>query len=453
MPSNRELQLLISEPREDLGIEYKDWLDLTTKEHKATLAKAAIALANHGGGFIVIGFADQGSELQSQARPSDIEEITQDAVNAAIRRYATTEFHCRVDYVMHQKTNVVHPVITVPGNVTVPVMSKGDCENVIAQNRCYIRKPGPRSEEPQTAEEWRGLLDRCVRTGREDMLEAIRSIVLGRVELQNPVPNALDELRTYCDDASERWEKLVEKELKESPARFPHGYYEMGFSLVGAQPANGLVEVKNRLATARKIPLTGWPTFLEMSTPGRASYAHDNFVEAWIGRPVHADSMEREPAYCDFWRVSTDGKLYTIRGYFEDGAELIPGGKRIPAGEVFDVTLPVWRIAEGLLFSSRFAETFDRVDEIAIQCRFTGLNSRRLTYLHGLIGGRFLPKSYVCSTDEITLTRQVAPQQVQDNLAEIIHPLLSRLYELFNFFQLPFDLVQEELGKLLKRNL
>lgn len=73
MPSIRELQPLISEPREELGVEYKDWLDLKTNEHKATLAKAAIALANHGGGFIVIGFAECRSVLQSQARTSAIE--------------------------------------------------------------------------------------------------------------------------------------------------------------------------------------------------------------------------------------------------------------------------------------------------------------------------------------------------------------------------------------------
>ena len=451
MPSIRELQPLISEPREDLGVEYKDWLDLTTNEHKATLAKAAIALANHGGGFIVIGFAEQGAELYSQARLSNISEITQDAVNAVIRRYATPEFHCRVDCITHPKTGVAHPVITVPGNLTVPVMSMRDCPKVIDKNRCYIRKPGPRSEEPQTSEEWRELINRCIRAGREDMLEAIRSIVSGRVEILNPAPNALDELRAYCDEARERWKKLVDEEPKNSPARFPHGYYEMGFSLVGAAPANGLAEIKNRLAIARNIRLTGWPTFLEFSNPEWAPYAHKNFVEAWIGRPVHADSMEREPARSDFWRVSIDGKLYTIRGYFEDGAELVPGGERIPARQVLDVPSPVWKIAEGLLFASRFAETFDGVDVIAIQCRFTGLNGRRLTFING---GRFIRKHYyISSTDGITLTGQITPQQVRDNLAEILHPLLSRLYELFNFFQLPFDLVQEELTSLLRRNL
>ena len=52
------------------------------------------------------------------------------------------------------------------------------------------------------------------------------------------------------------------------------------------------------------------------------------------------------------------------------------------------------------------------------------------------------------STDEVTLTGQITQQQVQDNLAEFLHPLLQQLYEKFNFFRLPFDLVAEELQRL-----
>ena len=441
MPSIQELQPLISEPREELAVEYKDWLDLTANEHKATLAKAAIALANHGGGFIVIGLAEQGSGLHSQACPPTIPEITQDAVNAAIRRYATPEFHCGMYNVKHPKTNVGHPIITVPGTLTVPVMSKRDHLNVIAQNRCYIRKPGPRSEEPRTAEEWRDLLNRCLRAGREDMLEAIRSIVLGRIEPQNPTLNALSELETYCNDARERWKELTADQPAESPARFPQGYYEMGFSLVGARPANGLTEVNDRLSNARRIKLTGWSTFLEIYAQGKSPYPHENFVEAWVGRPPHAAGLECNPEYCDFWRASTDGKLYTIRGYYEDGLE------QIQTGKVFYVNFPVWRIAEGLLFASRFAETFEGADEIAIQCCFTGLNGRRLTNgghsFDFYVGG-------VSSTDEVTLTNQVTPQQVRDNLVEILHGLLLPLYERFDFFRLPMNLVEGEISDLLK---
>ena len=257
MASIEELQPLIIEPREDLAAEYKDWLDLTRNEHRATLAKAAIALANHGGGHVVIGFAEQGQSLESRPRPVDIPEVTQDSVNAAIRRYADPEFHCEVYDVPHPGTGVSHTVAAVPSTLTVPVMSRRECQGVIIPNRCYIRKPGPRSEEPQTSEEWRTLLNRCVRAARDDMLEAIRSIIAGRVETQDSMPNALDELQDYSTAAHNRWKELVTDEPDSSPARFPHAYYEMAFSLVGAAPLNSLNQLQDRLSVSGRIKLSG----------------------------------------------------------------------------------------------------------------------------------------------------------------------------------------------------
>lgn len=439
MPSVQELLPLVAEPREDLSVEHKGWLDLGSNEHRATIAKAAIALVNHGGGFIVIGLADHGQELQSTAKPADIPEITQDAVNAAIRRYATPEFHCEMYNVPHPVSGVVHPVIALPGTLTEPVMSKRDCPGVIAQNRCYIRKPGPRSEEPQTGEEWRTLLHRCVRAGRDDMLDAIRSIVSGRVELQRPLPNAVDELRAYCEASYSRFQQVVANEPDASPSRFPHGYYELGFSLVGVQPARTLVELQDRLSYARRIKLTGWTPFLELGTQGWAPYPYDDFVEAWIGRPVRDDWMSRDPSLCDFWRASRDGKLYTIRGYAEDSLE-----RRSP-GTLFDINLPIWRVGEGMLFASRLAEQFDDVEAIAVRCRYAGISDRGLT---SVTGHRIVFGDHVSSTNEILLTGQATPAQIQDNLAEFLHQLLSPLYERFNFFQLPITLVEEELARM-----
>lgn len=287
MASIQDLQPLVTEPREDLGSEYKEWLDLTTNEHKATVAKAAIALVNHGGGFIILGFADTAGGLHSNPRPAVIPEITQDAINAAIRRYASPEFHCEMYSVPHPTTNVVHQVIVVPGTMTEPVMSKRDCVGVIAQNKCYVRKPGPRSEEPQTGEEWRALLNRCVRAGRDDMLEAIRSIVSGRVEVPTVLPSAIEELRAYCSAGKVRWSELADTLPIGAPGRFPQGYFEMGFSLVNARPAGGLSDLQDRLRQARRIKLTGWTPFLDMTTPEWSPYPHHNFVEAWVGRPVN----------------------------------------------------------------------------------------------------------------------------------------------------------------------
>ena len=440
MASREDLLPLITEPREDLAYEYKYWLDLTSKDHKdkATLAKAAIALANHGGGFIVIGFAEQGQTLESRPRPEKIPEITQDSVNEAIRRYADPEFHCEVFEVPHPDTGVSHTVVAVPGN-TVPVMSKQGYQHqeVIAKNSYYIRKPGPRSEQPQTAEEWRTLLNRCVRANQDEMLEAIRSIVTGRVETPNSIPNALDDLRDYRTAAHSRWEELVSNEPDSSPARFPYGYYEMAFSLVGATPANSLDELRNRLSDAGRIDLSGWPPFLYASGQARP---HDDFVEAWLGRPDHNGWRHRESYQYDFWRASRDGKLYTVRGYREDDER-----HHKPPGRMFHTTLPIWRVGEGLLSASRFAATFEEVDQIAVYCRFTGLENRRLVITHF---NALLPMGNPCSTGEVILTGQSTQQQVQDNLAEVLHPLLRPLYEKFDFYELSFDHVAKELQDL-----
>lgn len=439
MPSIEELQPLLVEPREDLGVEYKTWLDLTNTTNKAKIAKASIALANHGGGFIVIGYDDNVENLVAVDRPADIPDITQDLINSAIRRYASPEFHCELYSVPHPDSDQTHPVISVPGTLTVPVMSSRDCQGEIVKFRCYIRKPGPRSEEPQTGDEWRGLLDRCVRSGREEMLEAIRSILSGRVDFQDAPQSAAEELQIFCDSARSRWHDLVSDEPEDSPARFPHGSYEMGFALLGAEPASGLAELQDRLAEAHRIRLTGWTPFLNLNRTEWAPYPFDDLIEAWVGREIHEDRAFRDAAHSDFWRASQDGHLYTSRGYGEDGLD------QYEPGTVLDITLPVWRVGEAVLFAHRLSETFDNVDGLAIRCKYTGLRGRRL---ESVTGRRILHIDRICQTDEIILTAEVSVSQVQDNLVEVMHQLLAPLYERFNFFSLPLSLVEEELERM-----
>jgi len=70
---NADLDDLINEPRETLDVEVKEWLDLTDNDHRSMVAKEIIALANHGGRFLVIGFEEREMGLSSPqlvARPT-----------------------------------------------------------------------------------------------------------------------------------------------------------------------------------------------------------------------------------------------------------------------------------------------------------------------------------------------------------------------------------------------
>ena len=440
MTSMEDLRPLVDEPMERLDCEYKGWLNLDENHGKAVLVKAAIALANHGGGYIVIGMPeDENKNPQSEPRPADCPTVTQDAVNNAISRYAEPAFQCGVRFVPHHDTGTEHPVVIVPGMLTVPVMSTSS-QSPLRQHVCYIRKIGPKSEEPHTAEEWRALLNRCVRANRDEMLDAIRTIMTGQVEIQTLIPSVLDELQDYCDATRSRWTELVSVLPHGHKSRFPHGYWEIGLSLVGAIPAESLSELRSRMNTASRISFTGWPLFLALDRQELGLYPADNCIEAWVGRPVPNRVLDH-PEHSDFWRATPEGKLYSIRGYMEDG-----GVSRWIPGQVFHATIPVWRLGEALLFATRLAETFEEVDQIAIHCQFTGLSGRRLHFKNDQ---HFA--AAVCHADSVKLNTLAALQQVRDNLAEVVHSLLIPLYERFDFYQLPLQLVQRELHEMQSR--
>ena len=435
-----DLQPLVSEPREDLAVEYKTWLDIAREEGKATLAKACIALANHGGGFVVIGFEELADSLTSVVRPNELCDITQDAVNSLIRRYADPDFHCQLHTITHPTTRVNHPIVAVPAHLAVPVITRRACEGTIRQHACYIRKPGPRSEVPQTTEEWRTLLRRCVQANREDMLSAIRSIVLGRAETETAAPNLLHDFEDFRTTSFERWQTLTEHLGPTSPEKFPNGYYEISIHPTHAVPADTLTVLQERLSRARRIKLTGWTPFLEMNRNEWEPIPLNHHIEAWIGRRTD-DNTPREPQFSDYWRASREGQLYTIRGYTEDSLE---DRRNVRPGTVLDVTLPVWRIGEVLYFASRFIDEFDGIQAILINFKFTGLSGRTITSINPSRWTGSRP----CHSDHVETTANVTPLRLQENMVEIVHQMLTPLYEAFDFYTLTRTLVEEELARL-----
>ncbi len=62
---------LVANPSESLNVEIKRWIDPTAPEGIAKIARAAIALRNRNGGYLVIGF-DDGTLQPDPNRPADV---------------------------------------------------------------------------------------------------------------------------------------------------------------------------------------------------------------------------------------------------------------------------------------------------------------------------------------------------------------------------------------------
>ena len=446
------LEDLLVDLREDLDLEVKNWLDLRGNNHdKAIFAKAALALANHGGGFIVLGFEETGAKMEEAAdRPATLDVYNQDVVNGIVQKYCDPPFHCAV----HMVPNVdgaIFPVVRVPGGHRVPVRARsaGPHRNIVESNAIYVRKPGPRSEPPRSAQEWDDLLSRCQWNRRDELLGNIRDLLIGAAP-QEALVDQEELLRQWITGCLDRWRLLVGPLPEGAGPRFPHGYYNFAYEIVGdvrGITLGGLPEVI-RSSTVRH---TGWPPFWYPTREGIEPYPVDGAVECWFGGDTETRLGTRDPAHSDFWRIAPNGFAYLLRGYQEDreGFEFAGVGPVTP-GTVFDITLPVWRVGETLLQAERLASNlFEGPASLRFAAEYTGLRGRSLVSLNGR---RHVREASVSRQDSIRLHTHVESQAIGTRLPEIVHSLLYPLYELFGFSELPMHLVVDELRRMREGN-
>lgn len=437
MTAPTELEVLVRDPREQMHVEVKGWLDLATNEHKALLAKAIMALANHGGGFIVIGFArTDGVYREAQNRPAGLGAWNDDAINGLVRSYVAPSFHCNVHLVTHPETQSTYPLIAVPGGHRVPIQAvRGSPDQrSLINGRIYIRRPGPESAEPGTPDEWRDIFARCLRANRDDLLDALRDVLVGPLNIAPPVA-PLEPLLEFADDATERWKQRLQRDAQGRP-RLPAGNYRLAYAIQDEFARPTLPELRRHMQIAER-PNTGAPEWAEIDRPT----AIDGGLEAFHSR-IH-QGIE-VPASAEFWRATPEGRLALIRGYQEDAHQ------RFQAGTSFDVALPIWRVGECFLHARALCEGLGVPNaHVVVAVRYSGLAGRRLVSLEGMRAmGAFERHS---AQDIIDLSATVRAGTIEDRLPEIVHEMLQPFYHIFDSLELSLDVVVEEIRRLRRR--
>lgn len=449
MPITRErLRDLLVDPREALDFEIKNWLDLrSSNEDKATFAKAVLALANHGGGFIVFGLSETDAGVEEAAdRPATFDDFSQDLINGIVQNYCDPPFHCAV-HIAENPAGALFPIVIVPGGHRVPVRARraGPNGNTVHNNAIYIRKPGPRSEAPQSGQDWDDLLARCLRNRRDEMFDHIRDLITGAVpQVEQQAEPA--RLEAWLTASEQRWNHLTDSLPRDSGPRMPYGRYCFAYEISGEPKLITPAQLPEALQRS-VVRHTGWPPFWYPTRAGIEPYPIDGAVECWLGGDPRISPEERDAAHSDFWRVHPDGLAYLLRGYQEDGMEAQrPGRVLIRPASAFDVTLPVWRAGEALLHANSLASNlFEGPTTIRFVAIYEGLSGRSLVSIDNR---RHVREGRIAHQDSITLQTNIDSQAIEPNLPEIIHPLLSPLYALFDFFDLSMQLVVEELARM-----
>jgi hypothetical protein len=224
-----------------------------------------------------------------------------------------------------------------------------------------------------------------------------------------------------------------------------HGRYSIAYEILGERrqivPAQ-FPEVLRRSVVRH----TGWPPFWYPTRAGIAPYSIDGAVECWLGNDHETRIEDQDASHSDFWRVHPDGLAFLLRGFQEDDGERQLGGGPVMPGTVFDITLPVWRVGEALLQARCLAANlFEGPTTIRFVVTYEGLAGRSLASINNR---RHIWDGRVSHQETITLNTHIDAQTIDANLPEIVHPLLSPLYALFDFFELPMQLVVDELTRM-----
>jgi predicted HTH transcriptional regulator len=114
---------LLAGANENLGIEFKAWMNPKTPEAKAKLARHLAALANYGGGYLIFGVDDK---TRKPLGPTDLDLdlFGQDAFSNIVKKYLEPRIQVLVEHI--QYAEVTYPVVIVPPHGARPIVAIAD---------------------------------------------------------------------------------------------------------------------------------------------------------------------------------------------------------------------------------------------------------------------------------------------------------------------------------------
>jgi Putative DNA-binding domain len=429
-----QYRALLDDPNEILEVEYKSWLDLSSNEIRADLARHIAALSNYGGGSIVVGFAD--TMQFSGPNPFPSPRWDRDLIASVVKKYLEPTFQCDVRYVGQSAGNT-HPVVIVPPHGAVPICAKASGPTVnnkttgITQGVHYTRKPGPESERIQSAAEWAPVIRRCAMHDRAAIFGALDAALRGNTPASPTIAGAIKQWHdaahiAFLKDVGARparvdlakwhWQATYSIERSDEQVLDIHSLLDIlrqvhsevldtvnsGYNMISPQ---GVIDVRPGFQTDTNSGL-GDLDFLEFSA-----------LRSTVGVSI-----------ADLWRASPDGKVTTVRDYWED--MVVQNGMR--PGTFLSPNWMTRSLAEIVRHARAFTERFDNPVSVYFRCEWHGLEGRILDSPNALWSMR-----RASSVGDHRVSTGVFPVTMLSNgLAEIVAKLIAPLMRAFATDQL-----------------
>jgi len=443
---------LVEHRIEDLAVEYKNFMPLTDNIERAKIARHICALSNHGGGWIIFGFEDDGMPVSPH--PDSLAAYGQDAINGIGGKYLDPQPHCEV-HMVTASSGLVYPAVRVPAHGAVPTCAKADGPQDkgrpqgIQKGVHYVRAPGPRSAPIDSPELWRDVLRRCVLAERAGLLASIGQLI-DRPQIEAAAASPLADL---MDAAIQNWGSLVEPNW---PVDLVANRIAFGFRLLtddGIAPSAvtlATLEQSIRSASSASGDLLG-----EVSgafEPGwgvndRAKVGLVRGRDAYtrrVGSPAGSYLLPMD------WFVRDDGVGVEITAIPEDNPwvhEAVEGrsGNRIwPPGKRLAPSFQAETMSQRLAFVAQLAQSFPEATRCELIVEFRGLDGRELGEPQAGISFSIHRSS---SVDVRRVDIAVGVAALSAEMAEISASLIAPIFRLFDAWDITAEYVAKRLEK------
>lgn len=454
MTNRTDLQDLVDNPSETLSIELKEWLNISENSVRATLARHIAAIANYGGGYLVIGFDDECKEVTPDSE--NVGSYTRDAINGIVDKYLIPSFHCEVSLVATSDTNIEHPIIWVPSHQAIPICSRADGPQDskgrpqgIRIGTYYIRAPGPKSEPITTPDTWTTLIRRCVVNERDSLLSDIYTVLSGR----DTIPEKQTDLCAKWHAGSHvRFETVLgESQDFDWPVDYGKNYYQMSYRILKdsteqleASQLIPVLEEANR--KVRELVWTGWSMFYPFSPEDIRPYFYPDITDGTESDVLETNLINAEvltTTLPDFWRFSCNGYASLIRAYREDRHILRDSKTNLLPGTWISPYTLIREVSEFVRHALVISKMFDSSTSVEINISWVGLANRRIDEFDP--GVDWKPRT--SRADSRNVQGQWPISELVANWEEIVATLATPVCRLFNGLEVTENWVRKDSQK------
>ncbi len=377
MNSKEMLKQLVVNPVERLGVELKCWLDPSADASIEKIAKGCLALYNNDGGHLLIGFCDDG-QPDSDNEPADVRTAFHvDTIQAIVSKFSSVQIEVQLDYIEHDGQE--YPVITVPGGVATPAVTKSAIGR-IKPDEVYVRSLSSNntvSSSKPTRRDWDRLIRLCLDNREADIGAFFRrhlgvNVDVDLLRSSFSLPKSIEQQTVdLLEEGSKRFDEVNPRD------KLPNvGFVEIAIVIDGV--TNHVFETNQNFLMRlqrHQSDYSGWPPFVYIYNPKESEWNPYIFQKAWEANII-APSMGMGGGTIDFWRVEPRGRFYTKRALQVDMCD-----KGVKPLTMIDPILQIRRIAEVITKGLSFAESMEYdLDQthIAFAMRWSRLMDRVL---------------------------------------------------------------------------